>query len=182
MNNNLPIKIQSELEVVNSITDKLGKGVDEGIKLLIAVLRVHGFATTSSCYGHEDHGSPFVDISSKIAEEFIASETYKNLLDEIESDPGSSENIRKYTIATKDAKIANEQEGLRLLNLVEGYQEQNETSGIIISRYGGLHTHKLQTQKGMFLDIMLLEEKLKVLNILQQEFNSFTTYLIHKLG
>ncbi len=53
--NESPMKLQ-KLEEANrwteGLTDKLGKGVDEGIKKAISLLRAMNFNTSSSCAGH----------------------------------------------------------------------------------------------------------------------------------
>ena len=50
----LPKSIQDQLIEVDKITDRLGMPVDEGVRLLVAALRAHGFVTADSCEGHED--------------------------------------------------------------------------------------------------------------------------------
>ncbi len=54
---------------VNYIVDKLGLGIDEGIKDMVATLRAMDFATSSSCAGHteskEERGTPYIEICTK---------------------------------------------------------------------------------------------------------------------
>lgn len=44
---------------VSTIVDKQGTPVDDGIKALVAALRMHGVDTVVSCEGHLDHGLPY---------------------------------------------------------------------------------------------------------------------------
>jgi hypothetical protein len=48
------------LEQVNSLTDRLGKGIDPGIKHAVVAFNIAGFPTTMSCEGHmKQWGTPF---------------------------------------------------------------------------------------------------------------------------
>ena len=50
---------------VGEMTDKLGKGIDEGIKESVAALLVHEFPTSQSCEGHSSEkgiSSPWIEV------------------------------------------------------------------------------------------------------------------------
>jgi len=55
-------KLQAMIKEVNSWRDRLGKGVDEGIKETVAMYNVMGIPTSASCEGHfeseSEHGYP----------------------------------------------------------------------------------------------------------------------------
>lgn len=54
------MKYDSVLEKVNSLTDKLGKTIDPGIKHAVVAFNMAGFPTTMSCEGHmKQWGTPF---------------------------------------------------------------------------------------------------------------------------
>ncbi len=55
---------EEALDETNQLADRLGLGIDDGIKETVAALRMHGFDTTGSCEGHLDHGLayPWIDI------------------------------------------------------------------------------------------------------------------------
>lgn len=64
--NDLEQKWNEISEKIDSMTDRLGMPVDEGIKEAVIALNCLGFMTTGSCFGHEgrETGGPWVDISS----------------------------------------------------------------------------------------------------------------------
>lgn len=51
---------------IDEIGDKLGLGIDEGIKETVTAFKVHDFSTSSSCEGHIDRGIPipYVEVSA----------------------------------------------------------------------------------------------------------------------
>ena len=53
------------------ITDRLGKGLDTGIKETVVGLHVFGIHTTQSCEGHLDWGvcSPWVEVAAPVSQE-----------------------------------------------------------------------------------------------------------------
>ncbi len=51
----IPEVVHEELKKLKSIAYDSGQSIDDGIKLLVAALRCHGFYTYDSCYGHLDH-------------------------------------------------------------------------------------------------------------------------------
>ncbi|HMQ02010.1 MAG TPA: hypothetical protein PKD79_03005 [Candidatus Doudnabacteria bacterium] len=53
-------------ERVNNVRDKVGEGIDEGIKSMVIALNAFGINTSQSCEGHDSHGegAPYVDIRS----------------------------------------------------------------------------------------------------------------------
>ncbi len=60
----LEIKSQKEIiwdnarQEINEIGDRLGLGIDEGIKETVTAFMVNGFPTSSSCEGHADRALP----------------------------------------------------------------------------------------------------------------------------
>jgi len=58
---------------VNSITDRLGLGIDNGIKESIIALQALGFVTRASCEGHADRGpaAPWISIGEKVPREIL---------------------------------------------------------------------------------------------------------------
>jgi hypothetical protein len=57
---------QQALEDVDKITDRLGKGIDPGIRETVAILQLLGLHTRASCEGHLHWGepAPWVDFES----------------------------------------------------------------------------------------------------------------------
>jgi hypothetical protein len=52
-------KWQQQATLVERITDRLGKHIDEDIKSSVVALRAQGFSTDGSCEGHSRHGTPY---------------------------------------------------------------------------------------------------------------------------
>lgn len=52
---------------VNELADKLGLGIDEGIKETVVALQAHGLETAQSCEGHDDRGQalPYVLVEAE---------------------------------------------------------------------------------------------------------------------
>lgn len=68
----MSIDLEHELAQLQKITDKLGMPIDDGIRLPVAVLRIHGFVTTGSCEGHlgrKTHG-PYITLESPDAAQY----------------------------------------------------------------------------------------------------------------
>jgi hypothetical protein len=60
-------------EEVETITDRLGKPIDEGIKETVIALRLHNFNTSGSCEGHLNWGYayPWVDIGDELTNDMF---------------------------------------------------------------------------------------------------------------
>lgn len=62
-------KLEEIRKKVNECVDKLGKGIDDGIKESIVMFSAFDINTTASCEGHPDHGTggpfPFIDVEAK---------------------------------------------------------------------------------------------------------------------
>jgi hypothetical protein len=52
-------KWQEAAQEMSRLTDKLGRGLDPGIKDTVIALNMLGIPTAQSCEGHLDHGRPF---------------------------------------------------------------------------------------------------------------------------
>jgi len=66
-NNRIPLaRLEETRREIDHITDGLNLTIDEGIREAVAVLRALTVATTQSCEGHLDRGSPspYIDISA----------------------------------------------------------------------------------------------------------------------
>src|ERR1700691_1390590 len=59
-------KLSRTQQEVEKITDKLGKGIEQGIRETVSVLRAMGLETDSSCAGHKEDGEklglPYVQV------------------------------------------------------------------------------------------------------------------------
>jgi hypothetical protein len=52
---------------LGKVTDRLGKGIDQGIIETVALLQLYGVNTIQSCEGHADHGTgaPYIDVGAQ---------------------------------------------------------------------------------------------------------------------
>ncbi len=98
-------------EEINQITDRLGEGIDEGIKEAIIALKGLDINTSQSCGGHDGHdghpeGTPFVDISAPDIYEL--EQTLNKLLEQNSESKQIDELIAKISNSNKKecAKIA----------------------------------------------------------------------------
>ena len=76
-------KLDLALQEVENISDKLGKGIDDGIKETIALLLAMDFPTSSSCAGHfkieEGVGMPYIRIYAPAPEGWESDKQNKDL-------------------------------------------------------------------------------------------------------
>lgn len=118
----IPDVVQKELQEIALIHDKLGKTIDEGIRLTVAALRAHGFTTSQSCEGHLDRKTigPWVDIESSKAQDLL-----KTMQDGPHSGPELQQNRRNLV-------NANELEQDRLFGLLNEFYTSHQQSYEII--------------------------------------------------
>lgn len=161
------------------ITDKMGRGVDKGIKLLVATLRAYGFFTTGSCYGHKAYGSPYVDFSSAESNALLNSDEYYDLLNRLEQNYDDALN-KEYDALIEPARIKNLGEGRRLLTLINRFykNQYRDKQELIITQMGSLESNRLCAQSGLFLEAMG-DDRQSTLKELQKEFDSFTLFLVN---
>ncbi len=64
---------------VEELADRLGLGIDEGIKEAVVALHAHGLETSQSCEGHDDHGEalPFVLVAAEEPDDRQENEEHK---------------------------------------------------------------------------------------------------------
>ena len=59
-------RLDQALQKIGGVTDRLGLGIDPGIRTAVAMLNQHGLHTIMSCEGHENWatGGPYIDIGA----------------------------------------------------------------------------------------------------------------------
>lgn len=59
-------RLNAALDKIGGVSDKLGLGIDPGIRTAVAMLNHHGIHTVMSCEGHENWatGGPYIDIAA----------------------------------------------------------------------------------------------------------------------
>jgi hypothetical protein len=167
-----PLAITEQLKLVDTITDNLNKSVDNGIRLLVAALRAHGFATDSSCQGHLEsrNGGPFVWVSSEKAVPLVSK------LWTIPPASDEAETIRRDTARFNlDARSS-------LLNLLDEFYQGSLTASrqrLIITGIGAIETNIIQRQDTAIANRLYNEQDYKAwLTETQGEFDSFASFLI----
>lgn len=185
MRQNIPFKITKELEQVGTIIDGLGLPIDEEIKVLVATLRVLGFVTTSSCAGHMDKGTPYVEISSLVTQGFKRQSRVIEVIDLMQKYPGDQAYANEYMELTAKPKQANLEEAWRLQQLLNSfYQTRNvlvDSVLIIKSIGGGLGGYRLESNGAAFVGVIQPQERLDWLKNAQAEMNAFAEFLISQV-
>lgn len=157
--------------LVDSFADKLGKGVDMGIKETIVALTVHGFGTSGSCEGHHNWGTrgPYVDIVSKETEE----------LTQRMRDARSEEEAKAILEELKRKNL--ELRRLLLMLLEEFYQERKVPVRImLVAQDRAWNRIRLQSH-GVELQMIEAEEVVVMrLSEYKEEMHAFTRFLKQK--
>ena len=159
---------------VNSITDRRGLGIDNGIKESIIVLQVLGFVTTASCEGHTDHGpaAPWIDIGEKVPREIlIRRRESKGILND-----DDAEKIRSVTKKNLKGQI-------RLMQFLDEFYEERKVSydvRLLIEKFGIYGNSWLKNAGEIFQQIRPKERKEKNLKRYQREIKDFTEFIKKK--
>ncbi len=155
-------------EDIESFADKLGRGVDEGIKEALAGLIVSGFHSTGSCEGHLDHGTraPWVDIETRDAPALYRKA--KDATSDEEKEAILEEIMRK-----------NLEERRRLIAILDDfYGERKVPIHQMLSTSG--YGHKLSRLESIGSDIQAIEDeetRQTRLEEYQEEMRAFSEYL-----
>ncbi|QQS23367.1 hypothetical protein IPM19_02280 [bacterium] len=114
----------NELTVeIDQIKDRLGKGIDEGIKEAVIGLRALDVNVTQSCEGHNDHGTggPYIDVESDLntVHEKVLEPMYGNLDDK--------ETQQKFDDLVEEINYNNLRERKKLIELLDEFYTGRET-------------------------------------------------------
>lgn len=169
-------KLTPHLRQVESVTDRLGKPIDNNIKLLIAVLWAHGFITDNSCGGHIEYrnGGPFIWFSSQTAKQKMHRMKQTKPL-------GGEE----YTAIYEQIRPASLKEQKRFIDLLEKFYAEHHQSSTLLrivveSRAVGSGVLLFQGAAVVdeFYDNQSREEWLLAV---RKELDVFTNFLIDEL-
>jgi hypothetical protein len=159
---------------INRITDRLGLGIDIGIKESIIALQVLGFTTTASCQGHLDHGNaaPWVNIGEKVPRELlIKKRELKGLLEE--NDAAKIRFITKKNLKNQ----------IRLMKLLDEFYRKREVSydvRLVLNRSGIYGETSLESTGERFQVIRSKAEQKEKLRQYRNEMKAFTDFLKKK--
>lgn len=176
---------------IDGIKDRLGKGLDEGIKEAVTGLQVLGINTTQSCEGHLEWGigAPWVEVAAPQSKQLIqleeqAHKTFQEAEAVFENEGHFTDEIT----AKFDEAHALRQE-VKRLNLVEAakvmpllgafYKNRQDTSfdkRLILSFLSNGRA-RIESQGAAFQETAPSEIKQQKLAEYQEEMRAFTKFL-----
>lgn len=157
---------------IEKLKDKLGKGVDEGVKGAITALTLLGIHTTASCEGHLDHGTfaPYIDVTVFNA---LATESQRN---EIKDQEVIDFKIKEEVIRK------NLQERQKLITLLDEFYSDRQSPFhkrlTIQARAWG--RSRIESIGAELQQIIPQEVRRERLSEYQEEMNSFSDFLKQK--
>ena len=164
-------KLETARKEVEKMVDKLGLGVDENIKEVVAIFRAMGFPTESSCGGHtgengkNDYGFPYIRVYAPAPEGW--SKDKRNLeLDE----EWQEENLKYRNLITP---------------LLEEFERERKDKRELIlqirdvGRFGAFDLN-CKIEKQELKQINTEKELIEVIRNCQNEMNLFTNFLKDK--
>ncbi len=174
--NQIPKLVADKLQKVDKTVDKLGRPIDEKIKLTVAALWALGFYTSNSCGGHKEYrnGGPFVYVISETHLEHI------QILKSFKMPYGDD-----YFALSEKIKRANlQQQDLLLKILGEFYlDKQTPIEHRLIVETMALGTSRLACQGAQSIDATAGNSQRDAwLFKAQEEFADFTKLLIKKVA
>lgn len=176
---------------VNTIVDKLGLGIDEGINQAVIAMNVLNINTSQSCEGHIDRGiaAPWIDIQAKETEETKA--TYKkaieaySLAESREAEGAPDDELERlyneYHRLMAEARRPTLEEYKKVMRfLTEFYIDRRVRfdKQLIIVDYKDMG--RLQSQGALTQEIEELDVRQQKLTEYQEEMRDFSTFLKKK--
>jgi hypothetical protein len=152
---------QTARENVELLVDKLGKGIDEGIKDTIAILNAMNFHTTSSCSGHIEKDSfaiPYVEF-------------YTPAPDGWKMDPDKQALWAKNNLKQQEKLIP-------LINEFNNRSNRHTHVELKLSRIGIFGGFRLVAEiAGSESSPKIVTEIIKIIEVYQKEILDFTEFL-----
>lgn len=179
---------------IDGIKDRLGKGLDEGIKETVTSLQVLGINTTQSCEGHLEWGvgAPWVEVAAPESERLsrleeqaqrtfqeaeAALETEGHITDEIATKFDEAHTLRR------EVKRINLVEAAKVMPLLETfYQNRQDTpfDGRLTLSFLSHGSSRIESQGAAFQETASSEIKQQKLAEYQEEMRVFTSFLKNK--
>lgn len=171
---------------VNASQDRLGKGIDQGIKDTVIALQAHEINTLQSCEGHLHWGTgaPWVEIGAKVAEKGEQQITsLLQALDGVEHQHASPLELEKLEEQLGKLQAETTRENLterrKLMFLLQKYYEHRHVpyeQQLVLQSYG-LGRTRLESQGAALQAIEVPEFRQQKLQAYQQEMNAFAQFL-----
>lgn len=149
---------------VDGITDRLGLGIDSGIKKSVVAFSAHEFPTSQSCEGHlhGDHGYPYPWV-----------EIY------VEGPEGWEESEEKQN----EWRVSNLKEQQKMINLLNEFYQNRITpldARLVFDKIGAYGGFRIQSMGAATMEL-ITDEELEIKHILyQKEMNDFSEFLKSK--
>lgn len=159
---------------VDRITDPNGRPIDEEIKESVAILRISGFNTSASCWGHLNRGrkTSWIEFGDKIPKELLKKVKRKKTLEFIYKNPEIK------TFREKNLKEQN-----RMMEILDEFYKNRKISiDVRLTLLPlGIFGNAQLISTGVFIqEIRSKEERRKKLKQYQQEMAAFTAFLKKK--
>ncbi|MDP2676373.1 MAG: hypothetical protein Q8O83_01680 [bacterium] len=156
---------------VDTITDRLGLGIDEKIKESVTAFQVHEFTTSQSCEGHtgeeEKHGAsfPWVEVYAPGPKGWIDAKGEKK-----------KELDREWTIKNL------EQQQKMMGYFTEFYQDRETPfdARLAFDRIGAFGGFRVQSFGAEIMRLLSPKEQIKKLELYRKEMDDFTEFLKSK--
>ena len=162
---------QDKAMTISRLTDKLGRGLDDGIRDMVIALNAFGITTVQSCEGHRDHGRPYPWIT-------CASDEAKNLFQQ----SGEANARKDYQEAQNLKHRAEVLQGVlqgRLVHLLTRFYAHRHVAQermlIVYARYPG--TIILESQGAASLIGEASDAQERGLALCQEEMRAFAEFL-----
>lgn len=158
---------EREKRAVRQLRDGLGKPVDQAIVETVAILRLLGFHTDSSCGGHFDRAaSPYVAVRAP------SNQADRRRIEEAGTQ-GEKRRCKNQALQHNAGELA------RLLPLVERfYETRNVPQSRRLTCQGfGLIGYRLTTQSADLVHIASKVERHRLVDAQRQEFDAFTEFM-----
>jgi hypothetical protein len=173
-------------EHFQTITDALGKGIDEGIMPTIVALDLLGIETRQSCEGHLDHGiaAPWVDILIGTSDDInVLQEKLTSRFKTIEQiEESDMDDDRLESLYNECRKIENEIAAFRLRKMRPAYDlllafyaskaQPDHDVALILDNNG-----RLQSMGALYQPILDENEREQKLMRYREEMSAFTAFL-----
>jgi hypothetical protein len=152
-------EIRQKVEIIG---DRLGKGIDDGVKETCVFLMAHEFSLSASCEGHNDWGLPYPWV-------------------EVSIDPPKdwNKNQEKNT-EWIESSMAQRSKLLDLLQEFYAERQVNLKTMLHFDNIGIFGALRLQPMAGELSESMKKEEKAERLKEFQNEMSEFTAFLKKK--
>ena len=154
---------------VDKVIDKLGMGIDKGIKKIVIVLNLLGFMTDGSCEGHIKWGRihPWVDVSIETPKNWLKLSKSKKHSDEL-----------KFQKLVEKRSLGALKEEKRMKNVIDKFYKKRKTSleiRLMAEEFG--YGFTLKNINAELIKILPATERKKLLKKYQNEMSAFADFL-----